>query len=96
MLAKQKAFINELREDVKASEAKKEARQERMEAVLGLRPRGYVTGACPENSKACLGEMKAALVTFEESSDKIEATDLKANPGEMEAQWSGRRYLMKR
>jgi hypothetical protein len=75
----------------KSNEAKKEAHLKRMEAVLGLRPCGLVTEACPENSKAGLGEMEA----FEESSDKIEATDLEANPEEMEAQWSGRKSLMK-
>jgi hypothetical protein len=35
-----------------------------------------VTDACPEKSKVGLEEMDAAVVTFEERSDKMEVADL--------------------
>jgi hypothetical protein len=60
-------------------EAKAEAHLERMEALLGLRPSGEVTEACPQNSKAGPEEMEAAVFTFEE------ATVLEANLEAMEA-----------
>jgi hypothetical protein len=56
-----------------------------MEQLPGLRSceRGatafQATEACPENSKAGLKEAEAPVITFEESSDKMESTDLEAN-----------------
>jgi hypothetical protein len=38
-----------------------------MEALIGLRPLGEVTEACPENSKAGKEEMEAAMFNFKES-----------------------------
>jgi hypothetical protein len=71
-----------LREDMKlqqeVAEAKEEARLERKEALLGLRPSEEVTKACPENLKPGLNEMEVAVVTIEDSSDKMEASDLEA------------------
>jgi hypothetical protein len=86
------ASVTELREDIKCNETKKETQQERMEALLdGLRSGRKektacqdVTQTCPEMSKAGLEEMEAAVDTFEEGSEKTEATDLEANPGETE------------
>jgi hypothetical protein len=40
---------------------------------------------CPENSKAGLKEMEANMITLKESSDKMDATDLEANPEATEA-----------
>jgi hypothetical protein len=65
--------------------AKAEVHLERMEALLGLRPWGEVTEACPKNSKAGPEEMEAAVVTFEESSDKMEIEDLEENSKATEA-----------
>jgi hypothetical protein len=67
-----------IQEEIDCNQAKEEAHLERMEALLGLRSWGEVIEACPEKSKA-------AVVTFEEGSDEIEATDLDANLEEMEA-----------
>jgi hypothetical protein len=67
-----------MRMHLERMETKEEAHPERMEAFLGLRPWGEVTGACPEKSKA-------AVVTFKDGSDIIEAKDLEANPGSTEA-----------
>jgi hypothetical protein len=41
-----------------------EAHLERMEALLGFRPREELGDVCPENSKIGLEEMEAAVVTF--------------------------------
>jgi hypothetical protein len=41
--------------------------------------------ACPEKSKAGPEELEADVVTFEGSSDKKEAMNLKANPEATEA-----------
>jgi hypothetical protein len=41
--------------------------------------------ACPEKSKPGPEGTKAAVVTFEEISDRMEATDLDANPKATEA-----------
>jgi hypothetical protein len=57
-----------------------------MEACLeGLRSCGIETTACqvlsvvcPENSNAGLKEMEANVITFEESSNKIEVTKMEA------------------
>jgi hypothetical protein len=40
---------------------------------------------CPENSKAGLKTMEVEVITFEESSYNVEATNLEANPGATEA-----------
>jgi hypothetical protein len=66
------ANVKELKEDLIANQAKKEARLERMETLLGLRPCEVAIEACPENSKAGLEEMEAAMFTFEGSSDDEE------------------------
>jgi hypothetical protein len=49
-------------------QAKKGAHLERIEALLGSRPRVELTKACPE----------AEVVTFEEAVDQMEATDYEA------------------
>jgi hypothetical protein len=60
-------------EDIKANQermlAKQEAHLERMEVLLGLRPWLKVTKA----------ETEAAVVTFEETSDKVECHEFGDN-----------------
>jgi hypothetical protein len=50
--------------------------QKKMDTLLGIRPCEVVIEAFTGNSKAVLEVMEAAVVTFEEISDKMEAGDL--------------------
>jgi predicted RNA-binding protein len=71
--------IKGLRGDIKGN-------QQKMEVLLeGLRSCGKWTTACQVVSEACLEIIEATMVTFEESSDKMEAADLMADPKAMEA-----------
>jgi hypothetical protein len=64
-----------------------------MEALLeGSRSSGKMTNICkvtsevyPENSKAGLKTLETDVITFEKSSDKMEAISLEANPGATKA-----------
>jgi hypothetical protein len=46
---------------------------------------------CPENAKAGLKEMKAGVITFEDSSDKMDTMDLEANAEAMEVVMEGKK-----